>query len=128
VKNIKRVLKLEKVIALRLNNRGQALVEFVIILPIIIMILFVVIDFAFVFYNKNSLEGVMDEVSSYQQSGKSYDEINEILDSDTTMKYNYQGDKLEIVLTKKVNLITPFASSFFENPYKITTKRVLFNE
>lgn len=70
----------------------------------------------------------MDEVSSYQQSGKSYDEISEILDSDTTMKYNYQGDKLEIVLTKKVNLITPFASSFFENPYKITTKRVLFNE
>ena len=70
----------------------------------------------------------MDEVSSYQQSGKSYNEISEILDSDTTMKYNYQGDKLEIVLTKKVNLITPFASSFFENPYKITTKRVLFNE
>ncbi len=70
----------------------------------------------------------MDEVSSYQQSGKSYNEISEILDSDTTMKYNYQGDKLEIVLTKKVDLITPFASSFFENPYKITTKRVLFNE
>lgn len=70
----------------------------------------------------------MDEVSSYQQNGKSYNEISEILDSDTTMKYNYQGDKLEIVLTKKVNLITPFASSFFENPYKITTKRVLFNE
>lgn len=70
----------------------------------------------------------MDEVSFYQQSGKSYNEISEILDSDTTMKYNYQGDKLEIVLTKKVDLITPFASSFFENPYKITTKRVLFNE
>lgn len=113
---------------LKKNNKGQALVEFVIILPIIIMILFVVIDFAFVFYNKNSLEGVMDEVSSYQQSGKSYNEISEILDSDTTMKYNYQGNKLEIVLTKKVDLITPFASSFFENPYKITTKRVLFNE
>ncbi len=113
---------------MRKNSKGQALVEFVIILPIIIMILFVVIDFAFVFYNKNSLEGVMDNVSIYQQNGKSYDEINKLLDSDTVMKYNYQGDKLEIVLTKKVNLITPFASSFFENPYKITTKRVLFNE
>ncbi len=113
---------------LKKNNKGQALVEFVIILPIIIMILFVVIDFAFVFYNKNSLEGVMDNVSIYQQNGKSYDEINKLLDSDTVMKYNYQGDKLEIVLTKKVNLITPFASSFLKNPYKITTKRVLFNE
>ena len=49
MKNIKKVLKLEKVIALRKNNKGQALVEFVIILPIIIMILFIVIDFAFVF-------------------------------------------------------------------------------
>ena len=75
---------------LKRNNKGQALVEFVIILPIIIMILFVVIDFAFVFYNKNSLEGVMDNVSIYQQNGKSYDEINKLLDSDTVMKYNYQ--------------------------------------
>lgn len=122
------MLKLEKVIALRKNNKGQALVEFVILLPIIIMILFIVIDFAFIFYNKNSLEGVMEEVSLYQQNGKSYDEIKEILDTDTTIKYNYQGDKLEIVLTKKVDLITPFASSILSDPYKITTKRVLFNE
>ena len=122
------MLKLEKVIALRKNNKGQALVEFVILLPIIIMILFIVIDFAFIFYNKNSLEGVIDEVSLYQQNGKSYDEIKEILDTDTTIKYNYQGDKLEIVLTKEVDLITPFASSILSDPYKITTKRVLFNE
>lgn len=122
------MLKLEKVIALRKNNKGQALVEFVILLPIIIMILFIVIDFAFIFYTKNSLEGVMEEVSLYQQNGKSYDEIKEILDTDTTIKYNYQGDKLEIVLTKKVDLITPFASSILSDPYKITTKRVLFNE
>ena len=122
------MLKLEKVIALRKNNKGQALVEFVILLPIIIMILFIVIDFAFIFYNKNSLEGVMEEVSLYQQNGKSYDEIKEILDTDNTIKYNYQGDKLEIVLTKKVDLITPFASSILSDPYKITTKRVLFNE
>ena len=122
------MLKLEKVIALRKNNKGQALVEFVILLPIIIMILFIVIDFAFIFYNKHSLEGVMEEVSLYQQNGKSYDEIKEILDTDTTIKYNYQGDKLEIVLTKKVDLITPFASSILSDPYKITTKRVLFNE
>ena len=54
--------------------------------------------------------------------------IKEILDTDTTIKYNYQGDKLEIVLTKKVDLITPFASSILSDPYKITTKRVLFNE
>ena len=113
---------------LKRNNKGQALVEFVILLPIIIIILFIVIDFAFVFYNKNSLEGVMEEVSLYQQNGKSYDEIKEILDTDTTIKYNYQGDKLEIVLTKKVDLITPFASSILSDPYKITTKRVLFNE
>ena len=113
---------------MRKNSKGQALVEFVIILPIIIMILFVVIDFAFVFYNKNSLEGVMDNVSIYQQNGKSYDEINKLLYYYNFIKYNYQVYKLEIVLTKKVNLITPFASSFFENPYKITTKRVLFNE
>ena len=80
--------------------------EFVILLPIIIMILFIVIDFAFIFYNKNSLEGVMEEVSLYQQNGKSYDEIKEILGFDIDhsflnckkelKQYGYEVEKISM--------------------------------
>ena len=38
------------------QNKGQALVEFILVLPLIMMIIFVVIDFSNVFYQKNKLE------------------------------------------------------------------------
>ena len=69
----------------------------------------------------------MDDVSYYKQNGKSPSEISELLDGDTSISYDYLDNKVEITLSKNVELITPFAS-FISNPYKITTKRVLFNE
>ena len=112
----------------RINNKAQALVEFVILLPIIIMILFIVIDFAFVFYNKNTLEGMMNDVALYKQKGKSYEEIKSTLPKDVTLSYKNNNNKSTMTLTTKIDLITPFASTFFNNPYEISTERVILNE
>ena len=45
-----------------MNRKGQALVEFVLILPIFIMILFVVVDFGMILNKKNELENVSVDV------------------------------------------------------------------
>ena len=39
-----------------INNKGQALVEFVLILPVLLLILLVVVDFGNLLYSKNKLE------------------------------------------------------------------------
>ena len=44
------------------KKRGQALVEFVVILPIFIFFLFAMIDFGKMIFIKNQLESEMDEV------------------------------------------------------------------
>ena len=41
-----------------LNNKGQALIEFVLILPIFLMILFVIIDFGMIFNAKSNKDRV----------------------------------------------------------------------
>ena len=53
------------------NKKGQALIEFVIILPVVLMILFVIIDFSNIFYQKNHLENVVSDVASLKENGKS---------------------------------------------------------
>ena len=58
-------------IQMRRNSKGQALVEFVIILPIILMILFIIIDFSNIFYQKNHLESTLNDVVEYKENGKS---------------------------------------------------------
>ena len=46
------------------NNRGQALIEFVLILPVLLLLIFTLIDFGRIIVCKSHLEGVMNEVSS----------------------------------------------------------------
>ena len=112
----------------RVNNEGQALVEFVIIIPIIIMIIFVIIDFSNIFYQRNHLESIVNDVVSYKESGKTNDYIEEQVDDDINITYKENYDTLTINVSKDINLITPFSSLFFEEPYIISTERTIIYE
>lgn len=48
-----------------LNRQGQALVEFILILPIFLMLMFVIIDFGMVFNEKNKLENKSMEIVEF---------------------------------------------------------------
>ena len=81
--------KQEKDIVLnqKIKNKGQALVEFVIILPIIMIIIFVIIDFSNVFYQKNNLESIMNSVVTYKENGKSNEYIKNQIKDDVKITY-----------------------------------------
>ncbi len=112
-----------------ISRKGQALVEFVLILPIIIMILCIIIDFSTVFYKKNHLEGVLNDTVSYVSSKKEVSDLSGFL-RDDKITGSIKRDNLYITITLKENvtLITPFANLFFDNPYTISTKRMILNE
>ena len=90
------------------NNKGQALVEFILIFPIIVLILCIIIDFSNVFVSENKLENKLDDVIYLIRNNKEND-INNILDNNT-------------------KFITPFSNIFFKNDYNISTKRVILYE
>ena len=116
-------------IQMRRNSKGQALVEFVIILPIILMILFIIIDFSNIFYQKNHLESTLNDVVEYKENGKSNSYIKDKINvSSISISYKKIDDSLDIKITKKVNLITPFSSLFFDNPFVIKTERMILYE
>lgn len=61
------------------NKRGQALVEFAILLPIFVFILFACIDFGKIFYIKNNLESRMDDIITAYQETKDIEELQKNL-------------------------------------------------
>ena len=61
-----------------MNNRGQALVEFVLILPILIIILFSVIDFGMIYSSKSTLENDSADIIDLFKGGSTIDEIRNI--------------------------------------------------
>ena len=58
------------------DNKGQALVEFVLIVPILIFILLALIDIGNVIINKYKLEDNLSTIVELYQNNK-HDEINE---------------------------------------------------
>lgn len=116
-----------KVIA-KQNNKGQALVEFVLILPIILMILFIIIDFAHVHYERNHLESVLNDVIYMIKDVKASNEIKSTLDEDVNYVVTNNTDFANVVMTKEVLLVTPFSNLFFDNPYLIKVERTILDE
>ncbi len=113
------------------NERGQALIEFVLILPVFIMLIFGVIDFGRIFMTKNSLINMTSDAVKLYEKNKNHDEILAVLNKEEKLESLeiYEKDSLiYIKLSKNVSLITPGLNLIFKNPYKITTTRVIPNE
>ncbi len=112
-----------------MNKKGQALVEFVIILPIFIFMLLAIIDIGKIIYLQNNLESQLSRVVELYKNGQTYDEIAKELslnDEEIALEIkNENNDKITFYLKKEMTIVTPGLSVIFENPYTITVNRVM---
>ncbi len=111
-----------------MNKKGQALIEFILILPVLLLIIFSLFDFGRIMLCKNHLENIMsDVVSLYEKNGN----ISNYLKSDKDYKITYQIKKDEfskIILETKLDLITPGLNRVLNNPYVVSVERSVIDE
>jgi len=107
-----------------MNNKGQALVEFVLILPIFIFLILSVYDFGMIFNSKNSLENESSDIISLYKNGKTLDEIK-LLYPDNVVTISNDIDYYKIKVEKTVSLITPGFNLIFGEPYLIDVERYI---
>lgn len=110
-----------------MNNKGQALVEFVLILPIFILFLFIIIDFGMIISTKNSLENKSTDVVNLLYNNEEIDVVRNMYD-DITITLNDNGRYLNISLEKEVKIITPGLDRVLSNPYIVKVERVIYND
>lgn len=108
-----------------MNRKGQALVEFVLILPIFLLILFVIVDFGNIFYNRYELQNQSTDIVRLISNGDAVDEVYSKLDVDVSA---YKEDYKKVTISKKIKLITPFMDRVLGNPYLIEIERVIPDE
>lgn len=112
-----------------MNKKGQALVEFVIILPIFMMLVLGVIDIGKILYSKIILEEQISDVISLYESGKEKEEIVAKLeiDADTSLEILNDEEYISFNLTKSIDIITPGLNFVFNNPYQLEVTRSIDN-
>lgn len=109
-----------------LNNKGQALVEFILILPVFLMILFIIIDFGMIFNAKSNLENTSNDVVSLFKVNNDINNLRNIF-NDYDIKIEEVDEYYKVTITSKVDLITPGLSLIISDPYEIKVERVVSN-
>ena len=113
-----------------MNKKGQALVEFIIILPIFIFIGFIFVDFILISYNKQKLENIIVDVGEMYENKESNEEIMSFIsknEDDVNVIFKDKDKYFEIILVKKYEFLTPGMQGIFKD-YKINVERTMYNE
>lgn len=110
-----------------MNRKGQALVEFVLILPVFIFILFVIVDFGNILSNKNKLEYVSADIVDMYKNGDSVSTIKDSFSDINIDISNYRDKYTKIVIKKNVNVITPGLNRIIGNKYMVEVERIVSN-
>ena len=114
------------------NNKGQALIEFVIILPVVIFLLFSFIDLGRILLESNRLENITPIVIDKYKENNEYDDISNYLDSIGYKNINVTVTTKDNIVTfevkKDINIITPGLRSILNNPYTVKVERTVNNE
>lgn len=114
------------------DKKGQALVEFAIILPVTLILIFCIIDFGRVIYEKNALEGVASDVVNLYKNDKDSDEIkmiiNNQLEDNVDIKFSNRNNYVVIEVSKSIKPITPGFNKISKRVFDIETSRVIYDE
>ena len=112
-----------------MNKKGQALVEFVLILPVFILLVFAFIDIGKIILCKNSLESTINDVALLVKNNADSEDIRRYINEESNYNIKYEiinSDYTKIILSTKIDLITPGFNKIFDENIKI--ERSIINE
>lgn len=109
-----------------MNKNGQALVEFIIIMPIFFIIVMGIFDFGNILYQKYQLENNIDYIVDLYNNGKT-NELNNYIDSKKLeLVTDNSTEYITFNLSKTISINTPFINVLLGKEYSVETTKVVY--
>ena len=108
------------------KNSGQALIEFVIILPIILMILLYIIEFGRITLKKYELESNMELITELYKDNKLEEMNNYINSNNIGIEIRKNNELTTIIIRKNIKTNMPLINRILGN--NIETKRTIYEQ
>lgn len=109
-----------------MKNRGQALVEFILLLPIFILIIFVIYDFGNIYYNKITMQNDLSLIKELYEKNETIKLNDYLIENKLKIKYLDNDNLTKIEITKEVDTLTPYIENILNN--KITESITLLGD
>lgn len=111
-----------------MNKKGQALVEFILVLPILLLIIISMIDIGNVFLKKFDLNNDLETVATLYENGDMTN-LNDYLEEENiNLSENSKDDMITLTLSQKVSISTPVIKQVLGNEYEIKTSKTIFKQ
>lgn len=109
------------------NNKGQALIEFIMILPVFIMLIMSMIDFSNIIIKKYSLYNDLEVICDLYKNNDS--KLNEYVASKSlSVKYNTEDNFTVIRVEKNVVITSIMLNPILGKQYKVDVEKAIVNE
>ena len=107
------------------NNKGQALIEFIIILPILILVVSCIIDFGNIMYQKYQLTNDLNTIADMYRF-KNNNDINNYLNS-INAEISYESDEnyTTIILKKDIDINTIIVNNIIGKKYNLVVHKTI---
>lgn len=111
-----------------MNTKGQALIEFILVLPILLILTIGIFDLFNIQNKKDDLANELNYISELYINNKENEIDNYLRNKNIIIEKNINGEFIELKLTQKVELITPLLNKILTNPVEISVKRSVYYE
>ena len=111
-----------------MNKKGQALVEFILILPVLLLIVMALIDIGNIFLKKYDLNNDLETVTELYKNGETKELGVYLANENLTLDENKTNEMTTLTLKKNIEITAPGLTNILGKEYEIETKKTFYNE
>ncbi len=109
-----------------MNKKGQALVEFILILPVLLLIIIGMIDIGNIFLSKYDLNKDLENVVNLYQNGDTKSLGIYLAKENLSLKEDTKNGMITLTIKKDIEINTPGLSNILGKNYEIKTSKTFY--
>ena len=111
-----------------MNKKGQALIEFILIMPVFMIIIMSLIDVGNIFIKKDELNKSIETIHELYQNNETEKLVLYTTKENITLEENIKDNLVDIKISKKIKINAPILTNILGKEYKIETTKTFYIE
>ena len=111
-----------------MNRKGQALVEFILVLPVLLIIIIALVDVGNIYIKKYELNKDLEIVKEFKEKNEEQKLLEYVTNEDIEYEESTEGELKILTLKKKVKVGAPILSKIIGNNYKVEARTPILED